>query len=276
MNQIQTRIYKLALEFKKICKQNNLKYFIIAGSLLGAVRHGGFIPWDDDIDFAMPRPDYKRFLELAKEINFPYKLRDFSVDREEYGFCFAKLDDTQTTFIEKSLSNFQYRGGVYIDIFPLDGTFDIKILQSIHLFIIWHLVRLREIAYISKIKPQKGLIYNIALRIVQKTCRGKILFTIINFFLTLKDYKKAKYIGNLVWGYKEKEIIPKTYYEPYSKIVFERDFFQSPAQTDAYLKAIYDDYMTPPPKHERISQHPVYYLNLDLPYKDFKYDIPSQ
>lgn len=275
MNDIQRILLEQAQYFKSFCKKYNITYSLIGGNVLGAVRHGGFIPWDDDIDFVIPRPDYERFLKLAKNLDFPYKLRDFSVDGEKHSFCFAKLDDTRTTFIEMALSNFQHKGGVYIDIFPLDATFDTKILQSIHLFFIGRLVKLREIAYIARIKPEKGWLYNAVLKIVQKTCRGRALYNIIHFLLTLKDYKKAKYVGNLVWGYGKKEVLPKTYYEPFTLIQFESEIFQAPAKIDAYLKAIYGDYMTLPPEDKRVSQHPHFYLNLNLPYKDFKYDLPS-
>lgn len=273
MNEIQLTLINIAKVFRSFCAKHQLRYCIIGGTALGAVRHKGFIPWDDDIDFAMPREDYERFLQLAKELDGQYRLRDYSVDKKGHSFCFAKIDDTHTTLIEQSLSVFQHKGGVYIDIFPLDGTFDCKFLQNIHFFCISKLVRLRELAYIAKIKPEKGFIYNSIIRILRKTCRGDMLYKTINFFLKLKKYNQANFVGNLVWGYGKREIFPKSYYEPFSKIEFENEEFNAPHKINEYLTAIYGDYMTPPPEEKRVSQHPMFYLNLDLPYQDFQYDL---
>lgn len=273
MNEIQSILLEEGKYFRDFCNKHNIPYCLVGGNILGSVRHKGFIPWDDDMDFVIPRPHYDRFLKLAKKLDFPYCLRDFSVDKEGHSFCFSKIDNTQTTFIEKSLSNFKHKGGVYIDVFPLDATFDSKILQSIHLFFIDHLVRLREIAYIARIKPEKGWLYNTTLKLLQKTCRGRTLHKIINFVLTLKKYDRANYVGNLVWGYGKKEVLPKSYYEPFAKIEFEKEYFSAPAKVELYLQSIYGDYMTPPPESQRFSQHPHFYLNLTLPYKDFVYDV---
>ena len=105
--------------FIEICEKHNLTYFCVGGTVIGTVRHGGLIPWDDDIDVAMPRPDYDRFLEIAKTEN----MGDYEVASPEmkgYPYFFSKFCDANTSLIE--LENVPCLYGVYIDIFPIDGT----------------------------------------------------------------------------------------------------------------------------------------------------------
>lgn len=110
----------LLIEFDKICRKNGLKYFLMAGSLLGAVRHKGFIPWDDDMDVVMPREDYEKFLKLGKEIEHPYFLQTCYTDHGFY-YAHAKIRNSNTAAIDYP---FMYQGfnlGIFIDILPLDN-----------------------------------------------------------------------------------------------------------------------------------------------------------
>ena len=108
-------------EFIRICNKYELRYFLLGGSCLGTVRHQGFIPWDDDIDVGMPRPDYERFMEIAQnELPEYYFLQNSKTD-PDYPLCFAKIRDSRTTFIERSVSHLNINHGIYFDIFPLDG-----------------------------------------------------------------------------------------------------------------------------------------------------------
>lgn len=274
MNSIQSILLEIGIEIDRICKKHHLRYFISAGTLLGAMRHGGFIPWDDDIDFYMPREDYEKFLKIApKELCDHYALRDFSVDKEEYGYCFAKVDDKRTTFIEKAPANYKYRGGVWVDIFPLDGTFNNKMLQRIHLFFIRKMVKLRNKSYVFDKKQKLGLIHRFHLKMLSIFFKGEWMCNVINSLLQIKKYDQSEYVANLVWGYGIKEIVPRDYYEPQGIIKFEGHFLASPHKIHQYLQQIYGDYMQLPPEEERISRHPIFFLDLKKPYGDFKYDI---
>ena len=116
---LQLRILKNLLAVDKVCKEHNLRYYIMAGTMLGAVRHKGFIPWDDDLDIGMPRADYDLLMANAKEwLPKPYEAVCAENDKE-YPLPFAKVQDADTTLIERM--HLKYLGGVYIDIFPLDG-----------------------------------------------------------------------------------------------------------------------------------------------------------
>lgn len=121
MNDLQKVEFDIFLEFDFVCRKLNLNYFLVSGTALGAVRHGGIIPWDDDLDVAMFRDDYNKFMELAPRM-LPNKLflQNYKTDKN-YPFVFAKLRNKQTAFIETALRNFDMNHGIYIDIFPLDG-----------------------------------------------------------------------------------------------------------------------------------------------------------
>lgn len=115
--------------FHNLCEEHQLNYFLVGGTLLGAVRHQGFIPWDDDIDVVMPRADYERFLKLQKHIKQPFKLQDYSTDTR-YPMPFAKL--TNTKLIIQNNTYIPFKSGVWLDIFPIDYTFENQKAQNLH------------------------------------------------------------------------------------------------------------------------------------------------
>ena len=117
---LQLRELEILDFFADVCKRNGLRYFIIAGTLLGAVRHGGFIPWDDDIDVAMPRRDFNKFAKICKkELPDGYFFQSSKTEKE-YPFFFAKLRRDGDTVNESILESHDIHKGCYIDVFPLD------------------------------------------------------------------------------------------------------------------------------------------------------------
>ena len=116
---LQLRILKILQTIDSVCKEHDLRYYLWAGTMLGAVRHKGFIPWDDDLDIAMPRKDYEILMQHAKEwIPQPYEAKCAEID-PTYSGAFAKVIDSSTTLIERE--HYNYLAGIYSDIFPLDG-----------------------------------------------------------------------------------------------------------------------------------------------------------
>lgn len=117
MTDLQKVEFDILVEFDRICRKFNLKYFLFSGTLLGAVRHGGFIPWDDDIDVAMPINDYYKFVKICKtELGEDYFLQTYNTDY--VNFWYAKIRKNNTTMLESGFENVNMHHGVWIDIFP--------------------------------------------------------------------------------------------------------------------------------------------------------------
>ena len=122
LKEIQIIALNLLLQFKTICEERKLRYSLGGGSLLGAIRHKGFIPWDDDIDVMMPRPDYEQFINYCKHNIVPFKIITYDIVNGYYGL-FTKLSDLSTVMTD-SLIKMEYDIGINIDVFPIDGLGD--------------------------------------------------------------------------------------------------------------------------------------------------------
>ena len=117
---IQSNCLDTLVVVDQICKRHNLRYYLVGGTMLGAVRHGGFIPWDDDVDIAMPRADYEKFLRIApEELTKDRSLQTYSL--VNYPIHFIKVIDNRTAVVEKSLKHQGLKTEIFIDVFPLDG-----------------------------------------------------------------------------------------------------------------------------------------------------------
>ena len=140
LQQIEKNILAYALE---IVDRLHLAYFLVCGSALGAVKYNGFIPWDDDIDIAMPRKDYTVFCEKASELLPPYLFLQNCHTEKNFPYIFSKIRDSRTTYIEKGMAGLDINHGVYIDVFPLDG----------------YPVELKEQRWLEKQKLKHQLVY---------------------------------------------------------------------------------------------------------------------
>ncbi|MDR1064195.1 MAG: LicD family protein [Azoarcus sp.] len=262
--EIQQNILQNFYALHQFCESNNIRYYIIGGTLIGAVRHEGFIPWDDDIDIGIPRPDYDRLLELADKFcdqtNGRYKICHTGND-EGYFYQFAKSYDTQTTVTENFINEFTR--GLWVDIFPLDATFTTPFLRKMHFNIIRRLIILCAIKSGGFPVP-KNFIKRKFKWLIHKfiPVSSAMLNSLITMILKIKKIGNANYMGNFVgaWGYKE--ICRKHLFDESIKLKFETFKVNAPAGYDEYLKGIYGDYMTPPPPNKRYSHHAI--LRIDL------------
>lgn len=128
---LQLRILNILLALDRVCKEHNLRYYLWAGTMLGAIRHKGFIPWDDDLDIAMPRKDYDLLMKNAKDwMPEPFEVVSYETDAENYPLPFAKIQDGSTTLIERM--HLSYLGGIYLDVFPLDGMPSSSLERRLH------------------------------------------------------------------------------------------------------------------------------------------------
>lgn len=258
LRNIQLCQLDLALELQRICEKYNIKFFLIGGTLLGAIRHKGFIPWDDDLDIGMIRSDYERFLEVCKnELNSEYYLEKFD-QKCEFGFAFAKLKINNTIFIESVSKDNNSHKGIFIDIFPFDKmpvNIDMQERQekAVRLYRNLLIIKCRYNHWDNsdkKIKYIKKLIFYIIKPISKKFLFDKIL----EYETKYNDYEFKNYI-NLEGAHKYKEFLPKKCLEKLDEITFEGYRFPIPSNPEIYLEQLYGDYMKLPSIENRENRH---------------------
>lgn len=252
-------------DIANICNENNLKYYLIGGTLLGAVRHGGFIPWDDDIDIVMYREDYNKLIEIIqKEYTEKFFVQTFYTDKY-YTRYIAKIRLNGTKLVEKYLSNSKSNNGIYIDIFPLDY---VKKNKGIEMAIRGKIVRwlfaiknakhgIRTGNSITKTILQKTI--GLFCKLIPDVCINKLFD-----YVCSKDNKKdCKYTTNFASHFKwKKQLYNNEIFGEGTKIKFEDYYFNAPNEYKTILERLYGkNYMQLPPKEKR-ENHNIYELDL--------------
>lgn len=252
LSPVQQRLLQMMTWYHGFCTDHGLRYYMIGGTMLGAVRHEGFIPWDDDIDVGMPRPDYERFLELLEgKREDIYTAESYRSGALDYTYPFAKLYDTSTTLVEEKRP--PVRRGLFIDIFPLDGTMDSEEWRK------GYCVFRRNKNMLSVLTAEEHEHYSSKLKILiavsclipGKTRIAKILQRRIDDFCRSVPFDDARMVGNLVGSRKEKEPLPSEVFGKPVLYPFEGQLFYGVAQADRYLSLLIGDYMTLPPESKR-------------------------
>ena len=247
-------IINILIELDKFCKKEKIHYFLTGGTLLGAIRHKGFIPWDDDADVAMLREDYERFNSTfnaehegnIKWINI-YNTKD-------YYLPFGKLIDTRTYLLEDY--RFACGIGVYVDVFPIDNVGDDKKIAAREIAKRTLVEQLfpRKFEKISKEHSLKRNLAIIAASILPNN--GYYIAKKKEARIRKVSYKKnGKYVANLYGAYGENEITLKTNLEETKETEFEGHMLQIPAGYENYLHGLFGDYMQLPPVEERVTHH---------------------
>lgn len=248
----QERLIVMMDWFHNYCSQHELTYYMIGGTMLGAVRHKGFIPWDDDIDVGMPRQDYMRFIQLLEnKREGKYTVETFRSRNLDFSVPFAKLYDTSTTLVEDR--NPPLRRGLYIDVFPLDGAVD-----SLHWKARYKIFRLRK-NLLSVLSANKQEIYswkvNFAVGLVgvipQKGKISNRLQREIDHFCKSIPFTTEGIAANLVGSRKEKELMPGAVFGVPTLYPFEGREYYGVELADQYLSMLIGDYMQLPPEKDR-------------------------
>ena len=255
LRKIQLVQLEMLEEVDRICRKCGIRYNIIAGTLLGAVRHGGYIPWDDDADVALLRPEYEKFCTvIKKELDTERFYFQDNRHTKGYRWGYGKLRRRNTLFLREHQEHMPYRQGVFIDIFPLDGVPDNYLLRSIKNFecfcvrkILWS--KVGQVAATSELKRWW---FGVLAKIPEKT-----IWKHYNIMVLCANRRKTKMVRILMfptpnreWGYY------RFWYEDSMDIEFEGKVFRGIKDYDGYLHFKFGDYMTLPSSDKR-KGHPI-------------------
>ncbi len=254
LRKLQLTELEILKHVHQVCSDNSITYYLVGGTLLGAIRHKGFIPWDDDLDIAMPRKDYIRFIDICSKgaLGEDYYLHHTQTDKD-YWLAFAKVKKNNTLFDENIYRDMQCNKGIFIDVFPLDFC-----NNNIGLH------------YNVKAKLIKKFSYIIQMRRLNKPSLG--FSTTVFYWLTrmlpictlskLRDNicsseKDGQYIINYGSNYKyQKQTMPKNYYEPAVLVPFEDSEFYAPHESIKYLEHLFQNWEHLPQEEERRNHNP--------------------
>ncbi len=272
MNELQSKILEIFKEFDRICRDNDLKYFAIGGTCIGAIRHKGFIPWDDDLDVAMPLEDYNRFREVAPSSLAPqYQIHDYE-EHEKCGYQFLKLFDRNTTYIEERNNNPDSCMGVFIDIMPI-ACWDDNVVSKLKILIINYYKQLnvcRRFFRCDEVSPK--------IKLLQVIMRPFYRNKPFNYFslkieqIVKKNnqfYSKSPGCIFFTWRRPKRSLFSYEIFKECLLVAFEDTEIPVPIGYDRYLRKDFGDYMVLPPENKRISIHPPVVIDLENSYLNY-------
>lgn len=263
LNPVQEKLLEMLEWFHNYCHDNNITYYIVGGSMLGAVRHRGFIPWDDDIDVAVPRPDYIKLLEIFKNQIDHYYLESPYTGNNDYYYTYAKLYDTNTTLVEKTRRN--CKRGLYIDVFPLDGVGSTEKEMRTN-FVKVDRLNMFLMTRTCAIEKRRGLGKNAA--IVASRCIPSFIVNDRNLVVKVDKiaasfgYEKCNYVANLMGAYRKREIMEKRIFGNPTEYKFEDIIVDGVECYDEFLTHIYGEWNKLPPIDKQKTAHN--YIEMDL------------
>lgn len=255
----QALLVEMLQQFADYCQKHGLRYYLVGGTLLGAIRHKGFIPWDDDIDVGMPRPDYERFLELVQTepVNETYQV--LSLKDGSSPLPFAEMIHKKTRVERptlKYLENDLVVQHAFLDIFPQDGWPEEEAEAK---KVVKKAEKLRFMNKLAKAKIGEGKTLLRTLGKIPFALAAKAVgaFTInkkLDTFAKKYDYDSSKYVGAITYGiYGIGERCLREEVIAFTEVEFEGRKFCAPGCWDSYLKGIFGDYMTLPPEEKRVN-----------------------
>lgn len=244
----------------EFCEKYNLRYYFTGGALIGVLRHQGFIPWDDDIDLGLPRKDFDKLHELLeKEMPEGYGICNRYTD-PDWHFAMSQFIDLQSE-IEINLAKKPRKAHIWIDIFPLDGLPDNKVLRWIRVKRVLLRRYLVQIAFITtqvdshRNRPayEKAIINLCQIIPIGKLFNTDRIIDSMEKLLRKSDFDKCKWCGNMLGRYREKEVVKREWFGTPQKGMFENEEVNIPQNSDAILKCLYGDYMKLPPEEARVA-----------------------
>lgn len=271
LRKMQLTMLDILKYIDKFCGEHQINYSLSGGTLLGAVRHDGFIPWDDDLDICMLRSEYNRFIELWKESKHDEYILQTKESAPKYTQSFAKIRKNHTTFYQKGEIPGDYHMGIFVDIFPIDRIPDGFLKKNLFY---WQVVRYQ--IYVREFIPPnsnfviKGvlkLIYSITSPEKRKKRRKKLLDRITKY----NSDTSLRLVGIDTLSTMRKSFSAELL-DSYTRIQFEDDTFPCFSNWNEYLTNFYGDYMVLPPKEQRTWYHHPVILDFEHNYEE----LPSE
>lgn len=275
MNKLQKKVLDIYREFKRICDEEKLKYFAIGGTCLGAIRHGGFIPWDDDLDIAMPIEDYKRFMEIApSKICDKYKIYDHN-DHRHFFMRFNKIHDINTAYIESCYKDYaDDYFGVFIDVMPVCGLPNDKKRKRKFL---------KKLEFLSKMNLECRFELKERKHFKEKInyfrYRALCLFKKYNYYsmkfekciqdMSFYNSSECCFAWRIPLRAPYKNVFPTVFFEELKEVPFEDTSIYVSTKFDNYLTMDFGNYMALPPIEKRVSVHKTEVIDLEKSFKQY-------
>ena len=264
LRSIQLKELEALIQMDEVCRKNGLRYYLAYGTLLGAIRHKGFIPWDDDLDIAMPRKDYDIFLKHGQQwLGDQFFLQNYRTMPQ----CAGQISEVRvngTLMKQKMSEKSEIHHGVYIDVFPLDFVPQKPLTRSVERII---LLALSTIAY-AKMghKSSSNRFFSAISQLLSLILPITTVRTMWDKIATKHESKPTGFVAGKPGFYylctKKEDSIPEQLYGTPIELEFEGKRFFAPEHPDAILEMIYGDYMFPPPEDQRELRHAITELKL--------------
>jgi len=262
----QAVLFELLKEFDRVCRKLNIRYLLFAGTMLGAVRHQDFIPWDDDLDVVMLRGDYKRFMDLAPgELN-PDKYFLQIEYTDHWPMFFSKLRKNNTTCLEKFHPNDkQTHQGIYIDIFPCDNASNYSFIRRLQFYS--SKIVIAKSLYKRGYETGNNLLKKLFMQMT-KTCPLKLFHR-----FTIGGNINSRYVHTFFGGTSkyEKGVYPREWFLDEIYFPFHGDEFPVSVHYDQLLTKLYGDYMTIPPEEDRKCKIHAILVDTGHPYTEYEH-----
>ncbi len=279
MDEIQKKELEILDQIIKVLEKHNLQYYAIGGTCIGAVRHKGFIPWDDDIDIAMPRKDYELF-RTAYFKELPPHLKKMDYDNcKSYSLLFTKIHDSKTTFIEvENRKNPERYCGAFVDIMPVDYVGENEKLFRLTLFFLSYLNLFKRYSLKSAQIDFgiKSLIKNLiktAFKFFTIPFKDDFFSSLITRYAIKNNISNPQF-AVFTWRIgmrlkKNRVIFPFSYFSGNIDAAFENKTIKIPINYDKYLQQDFGNYMKLPPENERVSLHNIYICDMNTPFEKY-------
>lgn len=257
---------ELLVEFDRVCKANDLEYFALYGTALGAVRHGGFIPWDDDLDVGMVRSDYDRMTQIINdELGDRFHFQTVRSD-PHYGCMFGKLRTVDTRCVDRISFGSPQRGGIFMDVFPLDikatrrwARFEQRMMRYIGFRLLYLKAGYLFMRGTSLLSRTIQLIARVTIRFIPR----RLIIAVMERHSRLGGDEPAAEYVSLYGGYVyDRDTIDPDWIHPLTYVPFEDVTIPMFANSEAYLTQIYDDFRQLPPVEQQVGHHELVELDL--------------